>query len=65
MTAREWMQRNRPDEVDDEFVGGVMGCPHSYPGTPVGELIRPYTCSGGYSKICAACWDRELPEGTG
>lgn len=64
MTAREWTKENCPTFVDDEFVGGVMGCPHSYTGTPVGELIRPYACSGGYSKSCAECWDRELPEVT-
>lgn len=65
MTAREWMKKNKPDHVSDNFRGGVMGCPNFYPGTPVGELILPYACSGGDDpKICTACWNRKLPEVT-
>lgn len=56
MTCKEWMEKNRPYNVNDQYIGGVFGCPDDY-GLDV-DLI----CNGDKSnvKLCAKCWDQEL-----
>ena len=59
MTYRDWMKEHHPENVDEDWNGGVMGCPYEYQLEPRSE--RP--CVYGYERnTCEACWDREMPE---
>lgn len=62
MTCREKMMIEHPDDVSNEWVGGVAGCPHD-----VGYLQKPKWCKREKSQhcdndLCSDCWDRLLPE---
>lgn len=54
-TYRDVIRLLRPDQVDDEYAGGVYGCPKSYfRGAPKLE-----TCTGRSDRrICNNCWSR-------
>lgn len=60
MTCREWMQRNRPEDCDADYDGGVRGCPSRYwPGR-----VRRLCNDGRFNcEICGDCWDQPCPEG--
>lgn len=64
MTCREKMMIEHPEDVSEDWDGGVAGCP-----CHVGYLSTPGGCNGDYEKInddiCRACWDREMPEERG
>lgn len=66
MTAREWMQINHPDEVCEEYAGGVARCPGSYPdlGLPETAGDCPFK-EANVDYRCTACWNREIPETNG
>lgn len=58
MTAREKLQKERPDNVRKYTPGGCLGCPHDY-----GYLSRPDYCHNyDIANRCARCWDREIPD---
>lgn len=61
MTAKEKLKMDAPALVSPLYDGGAVGCPHKY-----GYLDKPDYCDGpdrGYdSKLCAKCWDREIPD---
>lgn len=66
MTCREKLAKERPDSVNDKYLGGCNGCPRTW-----GYLPDPPYCKChedgkkiAYHEICSACWDREIP-GTG
>ena len=50
MTFREKMAQEHPERISDAFIGGAKGCPHKYFNIP------------NNVEICAACWDRKMPE---
>lgn len=59
MTAREWIEKHFPDQLNKGCAGGVCGCPYDYDI----YLGRPKNCTGDDSEgYCTACWDREIPE---
>lgn len=59
MTAREWIEKNRPDRIFTNCCGDIMGCPHEYDAL---RLSRPEYCiRSGDDTICKLCWDREIP----
>lgn len=61
MTAKEKLKMDAPALVSPLYDGGAVGCPHKY-----GYLDKPDYCDGpdrGYdSKLCAKCWNREIPD---
>lgn len=59
MTYRDLMLRMSPLQVDDEFCGGVSGCPHHYLGAE-----KPEDCTTGQptDAKCRKCWNREVKE---
>lgn len=64
MTRREFMEKNHPDVVGDNFRGGVLACPRNYrdladidPSVAKCSSIR---C--GMNPECTACWNQEIPE---
>ena len=54
MTFRERLQKEHPDFVGAEFVGGCRGCPSGY-----GYEAERGCCNANDIR-CAACWDREI-----
>lgn len=60
MTFREEMAKLDPEQIDDHFTGGVLGCPRDQAERPV---YAPCPFPGEpCDKKCADCWDREIPE---
>ena len=58
MTYREAIKRERPDCIDPDCAGGVVGCPGDYfEGAPVGEDLR---CTD-----CKSCWNHPMPSKIG
>lgn len=58
MTFREKLAQERPEYVDDKYIGGCGGCPHTY------GYEHEHECeyrSGMSAITCRACWDREMP----
>lgn len=67
MTAREWIEKNRPKSLNKNTFGGVLGCPGSLRNGVPGMDECVYSESGcflsGYrSKDCTDCWDQEIPK---
>ena len=64
MTRKEWMLKNRPDQVFPMVRGGVVGCPGSYLDLvdidPSTAGLRSHEC--GMYPECTACWNAPLPE---
>lgn len=61
MTCREKLMMEHPQIVDEDLIGGCLGCPSSY-----GYMGDPNHCNHGDEVIydgvsCTKCWDREIP----
>ena len=60
MTFREKLQIDHPDAISTLYMGGCRGCPYDY------NYCAPDCIANGSGgateRICAACWDREIPE---
>ena len=54
MTFREEAAKLRPDKINPNFIGGVLGCPRDIETCPY--ILG--TCESN----CRACWDREIPD---
>lgn len=54
MTFREEVAKLRPDKINPNYVGGVLGCPRDIE-------TCPYIL-GTCDRNCRACWDREIPD---
>lgn len=59
MTFREKLQKEHPDAVGPEYVGGCEGCPESYGYEAHSTLCDPTRWVT--EEECAACWNREIP----
>ena len=57
MTCFEKAKIEIPHMVDDDYYGGVCGCPHEYEFLP-----RPVYCNDVTKETCSRCWNREIPE---
>lgn len=62
ITCREKLEKEYPEKISNDFLGGCAGCPHEY-----GYLFdQPGYCAdadyGAPDKRCSDCWDREIPE---
>ena len=62
MTFREKLMQEHPDRTNDHYFGGCFGCPETFGYEELSVCPPP-----GIPKYddCAACWDREMPEGDG
>lgn len=59
ITYREYMQENYPEDVDDSFFGGILGCPH-YKGDFF-DFSKIGQC--GFNCVwCKECWDQYMTE---
>ena len=56
MTLRDKVKEVEPDDVDDDYIGGVYGCPYEYD-----YLEERYS---KYCKLltCDECWSQEYIE---
>ena len=54
MTFREEAAKLRPEKINPNYVGGVLGCPRDIETCPY--------ISGTCERTCRACWDREIPD---
>lgn len=61
MTLKEWVMKNEPEYVGDEFIGDVMGCPYDYELKKREDSIKNCKDKGGEG--CEYCWNREMEEG--
>lgn len=59
MTCREKLEIEHPKNVDDKYIGGCVGCPHTY-----GYAKEPEWCKRDCVEYeyCRKCWDREAEE---
>ena len=55
MTFKEKLQKEHPDKIAPDLVGGCSGCPYSYGYESYDD--RP--CEPRI--LCPACWNREIP----
>ena len=58
MTFKEYMQISKPSKVNDNFIGGVYGCPHEYQLEDFETSMKNCAING---KGCEFCWNREMP----
>lgn len=61
MTAREWMKVHYPENVGDDYEGGVYLCPRSYQELNILMKDDHDKCPFETMGKCARCWDREIP----
>ena len=65
MTAREWMRVHHPEEVSEDWTGGVSRCPGDYPELNLANRVSDFTClfpnEVCTNERCTQCWDREIP----
>lgn len=69
MTRKEWVKQHYPGNVNDKFIGGILGCPYKYPELckldPKIEktMICPGIRRGSGSGVakCDECWNTPLP----
>ena len=54
MTFREEVAKLRPERINPNYIGGVVGCPRDIETCPY--ILS--TCD----RNCRACWDREIPD---
>lgn len=54
MTFREEVSKLRPERINPNYIGGVVGCPRDIETCPY--ILG--TCESN----CRACWDREIPD---
>lgn len=66
MNYRDLLQKEHPERVHEEYVGGACGCPGSYgyPGGPsnLSDSGIPCTIRHPRDADCRACWDQVVPE---
>lgn len=67
MTYRELLQKEHPESVDGRFLGGCEGCPchYGYEADNANGVPCPKYVSHSDTMcdtMCAACWDREIPD---
>lgn len=69
MTRKEWVEQHYPNNIDEGYIGGVLGCPYKYrelckldpkideamicPGLPAGVRFDGADCD--------TCWNTPLP----
>ena len=58
MTCREKMMRDNPRLVDEDYCGGVFGCPS----TTFKDAHDLCDHSESHEKLCRVCWDQECIE---
>ena len=58
MTCREKLTKDEPSKVDQCYMGGASGCPHSYGYLPIPKIGPDGVCL----ITCVECWDREIPD---
>lgn len=60
MTCRERLQKEHPERISEDFLGGCNGCPQDY---GYGATVA---CIAGQhpdlDRTCAQCWDQEALE---
>lgn len=59
MTRREWVAKYRPERIDENACGGIMGCPGWVENT---KNIHCYVGDSPYgdTKLCRKCWDEPV-----
>lgn len=62
MTFREKLEKERPNNVDESFLGGCISCPDSYGYTNDKGLCGGNILGKSSEELCRKCWDREIPE---
>lgn len=58
MKLRDIVKKHSPENIDEEFIGGVAGCPDEYTDlfeNPYGLTKKP-NCG---VDCCEDCWDQE------
>lgn len=59
MTLREKVKEVMPDVVDNDYIGGIKGCPFNYNFLGLEEEDCPFFID---EEICRVCWNREYKE---
>lgn len=60
MTYREFAQKEYPEWVMEEYMGGVLGCPHDI-APDAKDLCEKGCPHNGSEEKCTRCWDQEIP----
>ncbi|KAF5049203.1 Nucleotide modification associated domain 1 [anaerobic digester metagenome] len=56
MTFKEKLEKERPESVGEQFIGGCDGCPCLFGYEPMND------CDISVDEHCRKCWNREIPE---
>lgn len=62
MTFKEWMEKNKPEYVDERCIAGVYGCPYVYGLEAEEESVKNCDTTKKGFECCEQCWNREMPE---
>ena len=62
MTFREKLEKERPNNIVESFLGGCIACPDSYGYTNDKGLCGGNILGKSSEELCRKCWDREIPE---
>lgn len=62
MTFKEWMEKNKPEYVDERCIAGVDGCPYEYDLETEEESEKNCDTTKKGWECCERCWNREMPE---
>lgn len=62
MTFKEWMEKNKPEYVDERFIAGVDGCPYVYDLEAEEESEKNCDTTKKGWECCERCWNREMLE---
>ena len=57
MTCREKLAKEHPEKIDEKYIGGASGCPHTWGYI---DEMPDYCDMGGCSENCRRCWNREI-----
>lgn len=59
ISFRDWITKYKPDAISGISLGGIWGCPHSYPElVKLGASKDPILCAR--LNACGRCWDRPI-----
>lgn len=60
MTFKEKVAEVEPENIDDDVLGGVIGCPEHYEYLNTND--PKFVCPIDIKSDCTACWNREYKE---
>ena len=61
MTFRQKVEKEYPEDIGSDYLGGVSGCPYSHGYESIVDCPCQKDSKKVNTQICYECWDREIP----